>query len=171
MLKHFFVGVRRSPADCRRWFVGVRRSPASCRRRSPNCRNALAFRGDVRQMAEMLLHFAETFAKRQKCSCISRRRSPNGGKALAFRGAVRQMAIIVRDLHGFGRSHRTNLFWGFSRGRRPSIFAADNQHKSFNEHHTKTNPQEMASPIPYIICLCSTRHAGADPSRGLYERR
>ena len=125
-------------------FVGVRRSPASCRR-----------------------WFVEVRRSPASCGSVS----PTGGKALAFRGAVRQMAIIVRDLHGLGRSPRTNLFWGFSRGRRPSIFAADNQHKSFNEHHTKTNPQEMASPIPYIIYLCSTRHAGADPSRGLYERR
>ena len=152
-------------------FVGVRSSPADCRRRSPNGGKALAFRGDVRQTAERLLHFAERFAKWWKGSCISRSVSPNGRKPLAFRGAVRQMAIIVRDLHGLGRSHRTNLFWGFSRGRRPSIFAADNQNESFNEHHTKTNPQEMASPIPYIIRLCGTRHAGADPSRGLYERR
>ena len=81
------------------------------------------------------------------------------------------MAMIARDLHGLGRSPRPNLFLGFLRGYRPSIFAADNQNKSFNEYHTKTNPQEMASPIPYIICLCGTRHAGADPSRGLYERR
>ena len=61
------------------------------------------------------------------------------------------MAMIARDLHGLGRSPRPNLFLGFLRGCRPSIFAADNQDKSFNEHHTKTNPQEMASPIPYII--------------------
>ena len=125
----------------------------------------------VRRGTNVSRKLQEMFAKRRFCSCISRRGSPNVGKALAFRGDVRQMAMIAHDLHGFGRSHRTNLFWGFSRGRRPSIFAADNQHKSFNEHHTKTNPQEMASPIPYIICLCSTRHAGADPSRGLYERR
>ena len=144
MLKHFFVGVRRSPADCRRWFVGVRRSPASCRR-----------------------WFVEV--RRSPADC--RRCLPNGEGLPQVAGDVRQMAMIAHDLHGFGRSHRTNLFWGFSRGRRPSIFAADNQNKSFNEHHTKTNPQEMASPIPYIICLCSTRHAGADPSRGLYERR
>ena len=75
------------------------------------------------------------------------------------------MAMIVRGLHGLGRPPRPNLFLGFLRGCRPSIFAADNQDKSFNEHHTKTNPQEMASPIPYIIRLCSTRHSGADPSR------
>ena len=66
---------------------------ASCysRRGSPNGEKPLANRGDVRQMVEKLLQFAERFAKWRKGSCSSRNGSPNGGKALAVRGEVCQM--------------------------------------------------------------------------------
>ena len=105
-------GVFRSPAQR----MEQERRLCSCisRRRSPNGGKPLAVRGDVRQTAEMLLHFAETFAKWQKASCTSRRRSPNGRKALAIRGDVRQTAESLCS----SRSVSPN-------GRKPLVFRGD----------------------------------------------
>ena len=83
----------KSSCNSRKTSAKWRKASCISRRGSPNGEKPLANRGEVRQMAERLLQFAERFGKWWKASCSSRNGSPNGGKPLAVRGDFHHLAI------------------------------------------------------------------------------